>query len=142
MSEISVIIPSLPSPSCFLIQEVPYYFTRREKYLNCDAFCKLNPYKKPHLLSNPHLLPCGHSACLECIYQQYNLFKISLTCVLCNQEHKLAKQLDSAVPSTTISGFLSQNLFDMIIDENKTFISDLGILVILKNKYLFSIICH
>jgi hypothetical protein len=125
----------------YLVQKIPFI---NKSYSNdYDAFCKFkSPFKPPHLLSNPHLLPCGHSACLECIYRQYNLFKLSLTCVQCNQEHKLAKQLDLAVPSISISGFLSQNLIHMIIEENKTFISDLGILVILKNKYLFLIIFH
>jgi hypothetical protein len=113
------------SKSCYIIQNVPLS-VKPQKFLDCDAFCKLNPFKKPHLLSNPYLLPCGNSACLECINQKYNLFQRLLKCQICNQEH-IPKQMETANLST-ISGIYSQNLIHMmIINENKTFISDLGI---------------
>jgi hypothetical protein len=114
------------SRNCYLIQEVPVS-KKSENFFEYNAFCKLNPFKKPHLLSNPHVLPCGNSACLECIYQQYNLFKKSLTCLLCNQEHVLSKQLEPTNQST-INGFYDLKFINMIIDENKVFISNLGIL--------------
>ena len=79
------------SKSSYLIQKVPL-FTKSKNYLDYNSSCKLRPFKKPHLLSNPHLLPCGHAACFRCINQQYNLFKQSITCVLCNLEYELAKQ--------------------------------------------------
>jgi hypothetical protein len=62
------------SRNCYLTQKVPVS-KKSENCFEYNAFCKLNPFKNPHLLSNPHVLPCGNSACLECIYQQYNLFK-------------------------------------------------------------------
>jgi hypothetical protein len=54
---------------------------------NCNAFCKLSSqFKQPHLLSNQfRILPCGNAACLDCIYNNYNLFKLKFICVICNQ---------------------------------------------------------
>ncbi len=115
------------SRSCYLMKKVPV-FSNPGKFRDFEVFCKLNPFKKVHLLLNPYLLPCGNSACLECIYQQYNLFKHTLTCVLCNQEHKLPKQLEPT-NKLTISDFFTHNLIHSMIDENKKFISDLGILI-------------
>ncbi len=114
------------SRSSYLIQKVPFPINS-EKFKHFDAFCTLNPFKKPHLLSNPKLLPCGKFACLKCIYRQYNLFKQCLSCALCNQEHKLTKQLEETNESTR-KDFVSQNLIHMIIDENKKLISVLSIL--------------
>ena len=54
-------------------------------FLNFDVFCKLNPLKKHHLLTDSYLLNCGNSACLECIYQQFNLLKQTKLCQICNQ---------------------------------------------------------
>ena len=95
------------SKSSYLIQKVPL-FTKSKNYLDYNSSCKLRPFKKPHLLSNPKLLPCGKFACLKCIYRQYNLFKQCLSCVLCNQEHKLTKQLEET-NECTIKDFASQN---------------------------------
>ncbi len=113
------------SRSCYFIQHVPLTL-KPQKILDCNALCKLNPFKKPHLLSNPYLLPCGNSACLECIYQQYNLFQRLLKCQLCNEEHKIPKQMEPANLSIG-SEIYCQNLIQLIsINENKAFISDLG----------------
>ena len=95
------------SRSSYLIQRVPFPINS-EKFKDFDAICKLNPFKKPHLLSNPKLLPCGKFACLEYIYRQYNLFKQCLSCVLCNQEHKLTKQLEETNECTS-KDFISHN---------------------------------
>ena len=55
-------------------------------------YCQLNSlYKEPHLYSNPYLLPCGNSACLDCIHNDYNIYKGTFKCNFdsCHQEHKL-----------------------------------------------------
>ncbi len=114
------------SRTCYFIQQVPLTI-KAQKFIDCSAFCNFNPFKIPHLLSNPYLLPCGNSACLKCIYQQYNLFQRLLKCQICNEEHKIPKQMEPANLSI-ISEIYSHNLIHMIsINENKAFISDLGI---------------
>ncbi len=50
--------------------------------------CKLNPFK-PHLYENPYLLPCEASACLRCIYENFNLIRNCLKCNLCREDHQL-----------------------------------------------------
>ena len=51
-----------------------------------EYICKLNAYPQ-HLLKNPYLLPCGSLACLECIYENYNLYLNKFTCAACRGEH-------------------------------------------------------
>ena len=42
---------------------------------------------------NPCFLPCGNTACLDCIYENYNIYKKNLKCNLCQQEHELPLKL-------------------------------------------------
>jgi hypothetical protein len=74
----------LKSKSRYFIQKIQ--ISKALNLKDCDAFCKLNLYKKPHLLFNPYFLPCGNIACLECIYHHDNNFKKTLKCEICNQE--------------------------------------------------------
>ena len=65
--------------------------------INQKYICKSNEYlKPPHLFSNPYLLPCGNSACLDCIHLNYNLYKKTFQCNFpnCKEEHKLTKKLE------------------------------------------------
>ena len=114
------------SRSCYLIQKFP--LCKPDKFPDFDVFCKLNPLKKTHLLTNSYLLPCGNSACLECIYQQYNLFKQTLMCQICNQEHILPKELEP-VNKWVSSTDVNERLFKIPIYECKKVISSLGILI-------------
>ncbi len=106
------------SKSCYLIQK--FLFSKPHIFLDSDAFCKLNQLKHSHLLKNSYVLPCGNSACLECIYQQFNLFKQTLMCQICNQEHRLPKEL-KPVNKWVISNFVNENLFNILINENIKF---------------------
>ena len=114
------------SRSCYLIQKVP--LCEAHNFPDFDVFCKLNPLKKPHFLTNSYLLPCGNSACLECIYQQYNLFKQILICRICNQVHRLPIELEP-VNKWVSSIDVNEKLFEMSINESKKVISHLGILI-------------
>jgi hypothetical protein len=69
---------------------------------------------------------CGNSACLECINQQCNSFKQTLMCQICNQEHRLLKELKS-VNKWVISNFVNENLFNILINEIIWFITVIGI---------------
>jgi hypothetical protein len=52
--------------------------------------CKLNCFNH-HFCRNPFLLPCGNIACLECIYDSYNLYFNKFVCSFdgCKVEHGL-----------------------------------------------------
>ena len=109
--------------SCYIIKSIKLL---KAASLDSDAFCQFNnPYKPPHLLSNPYLLSCGHSACLDCIHQNYNLFKKTLQCVICNQELRLPQHLESMNKSIIIE-LLNEHLLNILIDKNKNVISDIG----------------
>jgi hypothetical protein len=108
----------------YLVQKLPFI---NKSYSNdYNAFCKFkSPFKPPHLLSNPHLLPCGNSACLDCIYDNYNLFKRTFKCEICNQGHILP-QILKPLNRSIINDCLNQNLVKMIVEEQKSLISNLG----------------
>ena len=85
-----------------------------------SAYCKINPFKQAHLLSSPYLLPCGYSACLDCIYSHYNIFKRIFICPMCKQEHKLKlKASDSTL-------LFNQNDITAICDKRKSQIRNIG----------------
>ena len=65
-----------------------------ENSINSEYICKFNPLN-PHLYSNPYILPCGHSACLDCIYDNYNLHLRKLNCDFdeCHENHVLSDKL-------------------------------------------------
>ena len=67
----------------------------RHKKLDDQFICKNNPLK-PHLYLNPYFLPCKNSACLECIYNDFNIFRSSFQCNFktCNEKHELTSQLE------------------------------------------------
>jgi hypothetical protein len=79
--------------------------------------CKLNQ----HLYQNPYLLPCGNSACMDCIYDNFNIFTNKFKCSFesCHHEHFLKNnmQKDSKIC----------NLFDKNIGENIKIMIDYGL---------------
>jgi hypothetical protein len=113
----------LKSKSRYFIQKIQ--ISKALNLKDCDAFCRFNLYKKPHLLLNPYFLPCGNIACLECIYHHYNIFKKTLKCEICNQEHAILEQLEP-VNKSIIDNLFNQNLFNKLMSKNKNFISDIG----------------
>jgi hypothetical protein len=83
------------------------------------------------LLSNPHLLPCGNAAYLDCNHNRYNMFKSTFYCEICNQNHKLEQQLKPLCKSA-INELLSENLLNNLLERNKNVISQIG------NKFLLN----
>jgi hypothetical protein len=53
--------------------------------------CKMKKLN-PHLYSNPYLLPCGNSICLDCIYDSFNVHCRKFCCNFesCKEEHILS----------------------------------------------------
>ena len=106
----------LASKSGYIVQKI---LILKSSLPDCDAFCKLNRFKSHHLLSNPYLLPCGYSACLDCISNHYNLLKNKFKCEICNQEYSLPHKLDPAK--------ISNEAYKMMIEQNKIIICNFGI---------------
>ena len=69
-----------------------------KKKADSKFICRANPLKS-HLYSNPYLLPCNNSACLECIYQIFNIAERKFKCnfELCKNEHTLQQELQKNV---------------------------------------------
>jgi hypothetical protein len=114
------------SENQYLIQKVPSLKSYLPKYDVFRKFCRLNPFKKPHLKAKGYLLPCGNSVCLDCIYKQYNLFKRTLIGQICNQEHNLSQKLDRDTNPVT-SNLTYESMLIIIIYENKKTLSEQGI---------------
>ena len=64
-----------------------------ENELNSKYICKINPFDK-HLYSNPFLLPCGASGCLDCIYNNMNFYVGIYKCTICHDNHVLNGKLE------------------------------------------------
>jgi hypothetical protein len=114
------------SGNYYLIKKVPSLKSDLPEYDVFRKFCRLNPFKKPHLITNGYLLPCGNSVCLDCIYQQYNLFKRTLICQICTQEHNLPQKLEPDNDPVT-SNLTYELMLIMLINENKKTLSAQGI---------------
>jgi hypothetical protein len=71
--------------------------------------CKLDTFQT-HLLRNAYLLPCGNLACLECILQNYNIYKNSFFCIAetCQNEHM---KLNTEIKKSFI---IEDNLEDIV----------------------------
>ena len=85
--------------SSMFVQEIVYSSFNDQNSLNYDHngfyICKLNR-SNHHMCRNPYLLPCGNIACLECIYDNYNLFLNKFQCNFdeCGAEHELNGKLE------------------------------------------------
>jgi hypothetical protein len=86
--------------SSMFIQEIVYSSLNGDQNsLKYDSngfyVCKLNRFNH-HMCRNPYQLPCGNIACLECIYDNYNLFLNKFQCDFddCRIEHELNNKLE------------------------------------------------
>jgi hypothetical protein len=77
-----------------------------------NFICKMNPFKH-HLFSNPYYLPCGNSACLDCIYKSFNLYRRSIKCkfLTCKKEHYLSHQLEE---DWTENKIIEENIYEIM----------------------------
>ena len=87
--------------------------------------CKLNPLNI-HLYRNEYLLPCGNYACLDCIYDNFNIFTKTLTCSFdnCKIEHRL-KTIDIK-PCSYIINENVYNISEQLLDYEKYVLEDMG----------------
>ena len=101
--------------------------------LDSKYICNFNSYLKlPHLYLNSYFSPCGNSACLNCIYLNYNLYNNSIKCNFdnCKQEHKLSQKLVKNEKLMEVIGKNCQELLKCLIVEEK--------IVIINSSILFS----
>ena len=61
---------------------------------NSRFVCKINEFKR-HLLTNAYELPCHNFSCLNCIYDNYNIFSNEFKCPFenCKSSHVLKNKL-------------------------------------------------
>ena len=64
-----------------------------QQVIDAKFVCKLNQLHQ-HLYQNTYLLPCENLACLECIYNHFNVFTNRFKCNFdsCQLEHRLTKK--------------------------------------------------
>ena len=90
----------------------------RNSIFNQNFICKINKFQ-PHLFSNPYLLPCNNSACLDCIYEHYNIHLNLFKCTFdsCNAWHKLPYEMKKDLElNEKINENSHEILKDIIID--------------------------
>ena len=75
-----------------LFDNKPIINTNFQLNIEDKFICKANS-AYPHLYKNPYILPCGNSACLDCIYENYNILTNSYKCNLdtCKEKHQLIR---------------------------------------------------
>ena len=91
--------------------------------------CDLNPIK-PHLLKNPYLLPCGKSACLDCIYENYNTFLQVFKCYnqKCQENHQISNKLKEDIEkSESIKQNTKNIIYSLIKNGNNLVDKEKGI---------------
>ena len=80
----------------FSIQKICFNNVSHKQLItvNRQFVCKINQLKE-HLFLNPYLLPCGNSACFDCICSNFNAYTRILKCNFdsCNKGHKLPREL-------------------------------------------------
>ena len=71
------------------IYKLHFEETKKFTLVNSEYLCKIDAL---HLYKNPFVLPCGNSACRECIYKKFNSYRKSFKCNFesCNEEHKVS----------------------------------------------------
>ena len=78
-----------------LFDNKPIINTNFQLNIEEKFICKANS-ACPHLYKNPYILPCGNSACLDCIYENYNILTNSYKCNFeaCKEKHQLIWHLE------------------------------------------------
>ena len=110
-----------------------------KRLLASEFICELNPVRF-HLYKYPYLLPCGNSACFDCILENYNLSSNTLKCnnEVCQEEHKFKNKL---IKNLKISESIKENthfLINKMINYGNSIIDNQkGILKNVLFKYLF-----
>jgi hypothetical protein len=75
------------------------------KKIDERMLCEINPVFL-HLYDNPYLLPCGNTACLNCISKQYDITLKKFKCGFesCEEFHQLPQKLEKDVKSIELLG--------------------------------------
>ena len=81
----------------------------------------------PHLFSNPYILPCRNSICLDCFYNGFNFYCGKFCCNFesCKEEHNLSNdelKEDLALKKVMLED--SQNIIRKFIEFRNSFSGD------------------
>jgi hypothetical protein len=76
------------------VYKINFNKNKTNSNFNQKFICKINKFQ-PHLYSNPCMLPCGNSVCLDCIYKHYNIHLKLFKCTFdsCQEWHKLPYEM-------------------------------------------------
>ena len=78
------------------------------------VLCKLNA--SYHIINDPRILECGHSACLSCILQLKDTDK-NLKCNYCNSVHKISLDTNKLTVNKNLQTFIKYN-FKQNLNQN------------------------
>ena len=78
------------------------------------VLCKLN--SSYHIINDPRILDCGHSACLACIVQLRDTDK-NLKCNYCNSLHKIPLDTNKLTVNKNLQTFIKYN-FKQNLNQN------------------------
>ena len=78
------------------------------------VLCKLN--SSYHIINDPRILDCGHSACLSCIIQLKDSDK-NLKCNYCNSIHKIPLDTNKLTVNKNLQTFIKYN-FKQNLNQN------------------------
>jgi transcription elongation factor Elf1 len=78
------------------------------------VLCKLNT--SYHIINDPRILDCGHSACLSCIIQLKDTDK-NLKCNYCNSIHKIPLDTNKLTVNKNLQTFIKYN-FKQNLNQN------------------------
>ncbi len=108
-----------------------------ETVVDSRYICKINPFKSHLLHHTVCLLPCGQSYCMDCIFDNYNLYLQKFNCnfEICKQPHVLRDE--SMKINLKLSKLVNENFPDFInsvlLYGNSFRRNDLGLIIL---KYI------
>ena len=74
-----------------------------------------------------YVLPCGNTACLTCIYTNFNIYTRKLKCCFdCQSEHYLTQNLNKV---TNYQNSLNAKFFNIMVDYGHMLINITGICI-------------
>lgn len=83
-------------------------------------YCPL-PSDKKHIMSNPVMIPCGHSACFKCIESYIHVNKVFTCPFNCTTKFSLDKlkecmKIKNQLIISTIHAFIEEIIYDSLDD--------------------------
>ena len=97
---------------------------KAQNIIHSDFICENNSLR-PHLHKNSYLLPCGHSACADCVYKNFNIYLRLYKCYVnsCKQEYRLTNELDKNLKLNEAIEKNNEKIFKTFIEYGNDFVN-------------------